>query len=320
MEQNKDFHKGKFKDLSKGIEYIMNWNMTNLCNFRCEYCGGTEESYSKPHQDVGKYSVDQISESFSRDGRNWMIYFNGGEPFLYPDFINLASTLSKQHKIALNTNLSSESVYRFADEVNPESVILIHAAFHLGELEKRKEGVKKYIEKYLYLQQKGFNIVLSYISYPPYFKRLEKDFSFFREMGMNQISVKTFKGSYDGNTYPESYTPEQREMINKYSIFSIIDDIAAGQISHFKKICSAGTTFFIMDISGNLKRCSSIAKSYGNFFEGTYKFDDRPRPCTARICNCGYHSDVLVQENKSSFLFYLSEIIQENSRKIWKQL
>jgi MoaA/NifB/PqqE/SkfB family radical SAM enzyme len=47
----------------------------------------------------------------------------GGEPFIYPNFIELVKRLSSLHLIKITTNLSG-NVERFVQEVSPERVEL----------------------------------------------------------------------------------------------------------------------------------------------------------------------------------------------------
>lgn len=132
-------------------EYMMAWQLNTLCNFRCEYCFCSEKSLSKEHSDCGKYSPEHIAKCFNDTGRIWRIHMSGGETFLYPKFVELARALTKKCYISLNTNLSTPNVYEFGDMISPEKVLSINAALHIMEREKSKNGVNKYIKKFLYL-------------------------------------------------------------------------------------------------------------------------------------------------------------------------
>ncbi len=309
-----------FRNLGKICENKMIWNMTNLCNYRCVYCGLTDSFLSKQHKDVAKYSISHIEKSFNDSGKKWLIYLNGGEPFLYPNIVELCKALTKNHYLGINTNLSSDKIIDFANAIDPEKVVLINAAIHIYEVEKHKNGFEKYINNFNYLQEKGFNIVLSYVTYPPLFKRLREDFALFRKKGMKNIGTKTFKGIYNNKLYPEFYTEEEKKTIKEFSYYSVVNEIADGRISYYKKLCEAGKSFVVMDLSGNLKRCGASSKKYGNFFTGKYKLENKPKPCPLKECTCAYQGEAFVVEGKSSYLSFLSELCQEkyfsNIRKI----
>jgi hypothetical protein len=53
-------------------------------------------------------------------------------------------------------------------------------------------------------------------------------------------------------------------------------------------VCGAGADFFVMDIEGNVRRCSTLTRSYGNLFQGTAQLDGKPEVCPSRVCNCPY--------------------------------
>lgn len=318
MESSKsseNWEKVDFKVLSRGYENIVNWNMTNICNYRCEYCTCTDEFRSIPSKEVGKYSIDHIERSFSAEGRRWMIFFNGGEPFLYPEFNKLARSLTQNHHISMNTNLSSEKVYEFGETISAGKVVLIHTAFHLVELLKQKDGIKKYVDKYLFLQEKGFNIVLVYVTYPPFFDRLEDDFSYFREQGILMTSTKAFTGYYNNLLYPDSYTEKEKELITRYSNFTTVDELAKSRISYYGRYCEAGKRFFVMDPSGNLKRCAATVKQYGNLFEGSFNPEKTSKPCPAEECTCPYQGEAFALKRKSSYLKLKFELYQEKKQR-----
>jgi organic radical activating enzyme len=106
----------------------------------------------------------------------------GGEPFLYPDFVGLCAALTRSHYISLNSNLPTSKFYQFAYTIDPKKVMVISAAAHISEREKSKNGVERFIEKVVYLQEKGFNVFVSYVTEPSLFPRIEKDFEQWNSM------------------------------------------------------------------------------------------------------------------------------------------
>ncbi len=297
-------------------EYMMGWHLNNLCNFQCEYCFCSKDTLSREHPDCGKYSQQHIAKCFDDTGKMWRIHMSGGETFLYPRFVELAEVLTEKHYISINTNLSTPNVYEFADVIPPEKVLTINAALHIMERNKRKGGQEKYIDKFLYLQDKGFDIRLEYVTYPPLFHRLVKDIEHFRSQGIKVINLKIFRGTYRGKLYPESYTNDEKLVINSYAVdtreISILEE---RKVNFFGMLCSAGKKSFRLDVSGQLTRCATLRKEYGNFFTGKYYFGESPVPCPVKECGCSYEGMRLVQNQKgSAFSIFKERVLEEYFR------
>lgn len=107
-------------NLSKLIDYnflggkstqrpLMTFKITPICNLRCLMCGqngdkGTlkdfcgEEANKIVPIDVYKKLTDEVA------GKTKVFYIWGGEPFLYPNFMELASYMAKKVMFTINTN------------------------------------------------------------------------------------------------------------------------------------------------------------------------------------------------------------------------
>ncbi len=270
--------------------YHMMWRLNQLCNYECVYCfrNGVDKDRLKEHCDCGKHSPERIAECFDNTQKTWRIHMTGGEPFLYPKFIDLTRNLAINHQLSINTNLSTSNIYDFAHEIPAPKVHAINATAHILELEKRKNATKSFLEKLLFLQDKGFRVKLMYITYPPLFNRLEKDIAYFKAEGVKNIVIKIFRGPYEGKFYPNCYTEKQVEFIKSLGLSSYELAILAGKDNFGGRLCLAGHKAFNMDISGNLTKCCSIEKKHGNLFEENYHFDKSPTPCPVTSCICPY--------------------------------
>lgn len=268
------------------LGYLVLFRLNTLCNFRCEYC--TQRSVDgRESPEVGRYDPQHIAKCFDDTGRTWAITMSGGEPFLYPRFVELASALTEKHYIRIFTNLATKHVYEFADVVPPQRVAVINAAYHIVERERQK-GVSDYIRKVLHLQNRGFNIRVVYVLYPPLLPRLAGDIDYLKSHGVGDILLQAHLGLYRGECYPESYTDEEKRLIF---------DIASGRcevlwdvltLNTFGRLCSAGQKSFLMEPSGRLIRCDGTPRVYGNLFTGSYRLDKLPRPCPVQTCFCRF--------------------------------
>lgn len=280
------------------------WNLNTLCNYRCTYCFFPPEVLGREHDAVGRYSVDQICESFDRTAREWLILISGGEPFLYKHFVALAKGLTRNHHIQVTTNLSRPSVYEFGEEVPPDKVMIVSASFHAVDRENRGEkAVQDYIDKYRFLRERGFLVLANYVTYPPLFSRIRDDFDRLRSAGVDNITTLTFRGEFEGRMYPQAYTREQLDTIRDLAVDRELEARVSAGLNFQGTPCQAGFSYFQMDPAGNLNRCCSISESHGNLFEGTYRFDEAPALCPVDVCHdacCGVSAVELANRKSGS--------------------
>ena len=275
--------------LTETLYHVM-WRTNQLCNYKCVYCfrEGVDEVRWQEHADCGRYTPAHISSCFNNTGKRWRIHMTGGEPLLYPRFVELASLLADKHQLSINTNLSTDNVNDFVSSVLVRGVYVINATAHIQEQEKRGEGLRRFIERAVFLQDKGFRIRVMYIAYPPLLGRMTADMEMFVAAGITECAVKVFRGWLDGKLYPGAYTPEQKALIRSHAPSLKEQAILDGRISFQGHRCMAGHRAFYMDIAGNLTRCCTIPTEHGNLFQQDYRFDEIPGLCPARECSCPY--------------------------------
>lgn len=286
---------------------MISWNTNKLCNFSCPGCFAGETT--REHDEVGKYNYKKIAKAFEKTGRTWQIHMSGGEPFLYPDFVDLCFLLDKNNYLSMNTNLSTSNVKDFSNKINPQKVKFINAAIHITEREKHKNGVEKFIDNYISLIENNFTVSCSYVSYPQLFSRIERDFEYFKSKGVD-IVVKAFRGEYEGKVYPAAYKESEINLMTKLGMFPGEIKIANNKTNFFRYSCGYGYKDFVMDISGDVRRCSTSKKKYGNLFHGTFKPDIKSKPCPFKNCTCPYQGirgtkDSNRSTSLASFLFEL---------------
>jgi hypothetical protein len=194
---------------------------------------------------------------------------------------------------------------------------------NIGERE-RLELLEDYIEKFLLLRDRGFSVLATYVMYPPFLERFEKDYSVFHSRGIT-LRPKVYRGRSGGvlfdipgmrklerrlaPLYPDSYTEEQRDMILHYirrgasedgakrrktsytgrTLDPGLDERFMHTLPSFKgRLCAAGKTFVRMTPRGDVHRCHSGDFFLGNLFEGTVSLFDEPEKCPFDTCRCPY--------------------------------
>ena len=298
--------------------YHVMWRINRACNFDCDYCfrSGVDADRAREHPNCGAYSPDHIARCFDNTGKTWRIHMSGGEPLLYPRYVELVKVLSKNHYLSINTNLSTPNIYDFAARIPPERVHAVNATMHVIELEKRKRGVPEFLERLLHLQGRGFNVRLMYITYPPLLSRLARDMQYVRSLGVRNLRIKVFRGLYDGRQYPRDYTAEERALIKRWPISHYELDILEGVGGFNGRLCTAGQNAFDLSISGDLTRCSTVSRRYGNLFEESYRFDETPRPCPATFCICPYQGMKFATDQRGSPFAMRREKLTRRARSV----
>jgi len=301
-------YKGDFKDCN-----MITWTINDQCNFNCSYC----TLGSKRKQNLDPINIQKLSTALSQLPNDWLILVTGGEPFLEKNILDICQEITKRHYLSLITNLSTPNIIHFFDNIDPKRTLFISTSIHINEREKRDKNLSSYIQKVLYLKNKGFNVIASYVTHPELFDRMVNDFSVLKTNGI-QAHIKIFKGVYNGKYYPSAFNHQERSFLEnfeyKYPEFEILNK----QQQFHGLLCRAGQRFFTMDRYGNLRRCSAVLKTYGNFFKKKIYFDTKPRPCPLKHCGCPYEGIRNVLDIKGNFLSRFQEDLIEISLKFRK--
>ncbi len=248
--------------------------------------------------------VQRIINSFNNSGKIWLVHMTGGEPFLHPDFIDLCKGLTENHCISLNTNLSSQLVHAFCENVDPGRVSFVHCSLHITERENQFL-LSDFVEKVNALERSGFIVYVTQVMWPPIVGRFKNLFNFFETKGI-LIRPKIFRGNYRWRGYPPHYTSEEIDTIlafmklvdtadrestkSKRHINPDLDRLwIDGYVSLMGILCSAGSKFVKIDFDGTITRCQSDRTNLGNIYQGNFKFFENEYPCRAKICCCPYY-------------------------------
>jgi len=299
------------------------WLINYFCNFNCNYCF-TKDSNKNVFEGIS--DIEKIVDGFNKINLTCLINITGGEPFLYPDFIKLCQKLTKKHILVIDTNLSTNDILKFTQNISPEKIRCIHTSLHITERE-RLGLVDDFIEKYKLLEKEGFYVFVTYVMHPSLIDRFKKDYDYFKSKGII-LRPKLLRGIFDKlniphlkvlkkrrffqTAYPEDYTKKEKERIIKYIDKSQEDKVSTinykddalrkgglpdteadkffiDGIPSFKdKHCSSGKSFVIMTPEGDIHRCHSGKHYLGNLFKGSLKLHNRPTKCEYDKCLCPY--------------------------------
>lgn len=275
------------------------WHLLNTCNYRCSYCffgpktlGSKLTSYA---------SADAWASSFDRTRKTWLLHLTGGEPSVYPEFVELCSSLTRRHFISLNSNLTHSSFSQFAESIDPSRVSFINAGLHLEERDQRGDSTR-FIDHATVLQDNGFRLLISLVATPKALLRFEEAAERLRLARLFPIP-KLFRGTLNGKIYPEAYSDSERAAFRDYanqardfyedkikiwserpSIDMLNDDRYLGGLPNYKgRLCSAGSRFVQIYPNGDVFRCGGL-ELQGNVLAGTAAFRSGAEPCNAQHC------------------------------------
>ncbi|AGW14078.1 radical SAM protein [Megalodesulfovibrio gigas] len=278
------------------------WNMTRRCNFQCRYCYFPHEA--APVEPVVPAGV--LLDFLDATGEEWVVGMTGGEPFLYPDFVDLCHELSLRHRISIDTNLSISRLVRdFADRVDPARVHDLYIALHIEE-RRRKGLVDAFVEDIRLLLERGFHLTVNYVVHPQLVPEFRKDREWFGARGV-PITPRPFKGFFDGQEYPNAYNAEAR------AVFAEFPRAGRKMAFNFQGVpCRGGRTLLRLEPDGQLYRCSGEKRDLGNMLTTPRRLDT-DEPCRARRCPCLGPNYVLLSPAQDALLAGLQAMVTGNS-------
>lgn len=275
------------------------WVLLTTCNFRCAYCFVPLPALETKLTTYGTNA--QWSEGFDATGKTWLLHISGGEPSIYPGFVDLCKRLSEHHYLSINSNLSHRRIDTFAETINPERVHFINAAVHYDE-RLEHTALDAFITRVQKLRRHRFHVLVSLVMTPLLVKNFPEISSYFESHGLSLIP-KVMRERFEGKIYPGAYSAEQRSLIHEYlakarknyaTVTSVMGETAT--IDMFTddrlldspriyrgKLCGSGHNFVRIEPDGAVIRCGS-GMQLGNILLRNVAFLTAPKPCDSFYC------------------------------------
>jgi MoaA/NifB/PqqE/SkfB family radical SAM enzyme len=262
------------------------WNMLYDCNYRCSYCffEGRWEEYRIRNIYL---PVDKLVAHWARVCEKYgpiYLIITGGEPFIYPNFIEIIKKLSE---ICFHINISSNSsgdLQGFVEEIRPKNVSL-SLSYH-----PQFDDLDTFIKRLLFIRKHQFNGCINLVAYPAFINQIkgyQEKFAVINE----PLKVIPFFGEYLGKVYPQSYTPSEQEIIG-------INESWFKKVKRGGLMCQAGQKTALIFPDGKVARCGQVGEEFilGNLFDSQFSLLDKNLPCQAEYCPCG-EDEVMPGEN-----------------------
>lgn len=259
------------------------WDILFRCNYRCPYCfneGKWEqlEVYNKPYTHEDWLSFwDSINQKYGEI----TIIVSGGEPFIYPGFMELMKKMVLMHRIEICTNLAID-INKIINEFSPKQFIL-RPSFH-----PYNADLDEFIKKIYTLKQKGWDLRPIIVAYPPILNKLIYFKKRFSEMDID-IFVLPFIGQYQNIKYPQGYTNSERRFISSLSNKEYIK-YQLNSINPKGRLCKTGFRYFKLFPNGSIIRCASSNNILGNIEDKNFQLLEEVTPCEVEFCICNNES------------------------------
>jgi MoaA/NifB/PqqE/SkfB family radical SAM enzyme len=277
---------------------VFTWDIHLDCNYRCPYCWFHGKWGEVKHQN--KYlSADELGRYWQRIYDKYgrvLITVAGGEPLTYPGYQDVFVTLARMHDIEITTNLSlpAGELRNFADRLKEDNV-RISGSFH-----PLFADISEFVEKVKILDSMDMLGGVLFLAWPGQLNKLSEYKEIFTGEDI-KMNILTFWGSYEGGKYPDSYSDEEKNMIEmdlgkrEGEQFQLAPKITKG------KLCNAGHKYAVIHPDGEVFRCGGGGVEaenvpIGNFFDDNFQLLDVPQPCHSRICPCNEWAFLLMEE------------------------
>ena len=280
-------------------EIEADWVLLRTCNFRCSYCAILPEDLGGKI-DVCASPLEWL-DAFNATGKSWLLHITGGEPSIYPGFVELCEHLTRNHYLSINTNFSNPSLDNLCENLDAARVHYINAALHYEERIK-KSAVDIFIKRALKFKERNFNLLISSVVSPTVARVFGELQAAFEAHGLFVIP-KVMRGWYAGKLYPDSYTRSERTLIRdqlararqRYeavlatmaeppTINMFRDERFLGGIPNYRgSLCASGSKFVQIKPNGDVFRCSS-GHMLGNVLKKNLTLLSNAQRCDTSYC------------------------------------
>jgi MoaA/NifB/PqqE/SkfB family radical SAM enzyme len=275
-----------------------NWDLGCYCNFKCSYCFFSQAGWENLERLQGPpRTPDEIENAWKKVSAAYGtcgIYITGGEPFLYPGFVDIIVKIARYHRIHVTTNLSLP-LDAFLEKADPQRVEL-NATFHPRHME-----LELFSRQLLSLHAAGFACGACYLAHPSQLREMLHYKRFLKEAG-RELAITEFCGRYEAREFPAGYTPDEKSFIAYVDQWdSSHDDVRAlGKWTRYSPtventcppaegsdntFCRAGFDCADVSLDGTVRPCSLSPLRLGNLFEGSITLLEQSHAC-AMMADC----------------------------------
>lgn len=279
--------------------------LSNNCNFKCEYCSYYDNSHKPNNIEFMKVIINQIIETY-KNYTKIVYYFHGGEPTIYPYFVELVEYIDQVHKsldfsykIEVQTNSTKIKANFFKALIGKNIYFVCSYQQHQNKIETFKTFINYCIE---YKMLSGVDLILEEFETTDYneivnlYKWLEE----LKNETNGKYSIQT--NTVDGKDTPKEYQEIMNASKDKESLLITYNDSSTEKVNLDKFVSEQRNNFLFFNCNVGLN--SIIIDTTINNEVSVYK--------------C--FSDILYNKNKPNIKLIDSDIknLSEKLKKLIK--
>jgi MoaA/NifB/PqqE/SkfB family radical SAM enzyme len=273
----------------KKVQPFIEFNITQKCNYLCDYCSQGALNKNKPHTLYN--ATDEVLDGFvdfvKKVGQDFEIQLIGGEPFCHPKFIETAGKIAQLgNKIIIFTNMSFP-VSSFEKFINAcgDNLKLIHGALHPAQEKDLDARIRNIVEISKLLKPPSKMEIVSVVTQEN-FKTLQYIENELSRNNVDFIYIRLIKQNGKISRYSQDVENYLKLKEHKYNL----DMLNARKIDTKKVLCHAGSKLLHVWTDGTIVRCWSHQSKFHKFGNvakpKSIKLLKNPSPCYSPTCFC----------------------------------
>lgn len=303
----------------------LTWQVNNFCNYQCSYCNpGNWSGTSRNNGNLDSYkrNVRNIFQQYQDRGyRYFKIFYSGGEPTHWENFIPLTEYLKEELgdnlTVAVNTNLSRplrywEQHYQLFDDIvasfhiefsKPDRYIE-NAAFLCDKVDYLCTKMLMHEERFWEVVEFGNRVrneVPNYnLEWTPLFDEMSVNAGPWKyadpakEKFLSEAQFETVmrkpKPYRTNRAISLAHYTDSVEPVNSNKIIAARQNFFAGWR------CFVDDALFINPIGQISSASCGVGNNHGNILDKNLKFNLKPVICSKEHCHCG--TDIIIPKEK----------------------
>lgn len=207
------------KPHKRDVSPYINWEITSLCNFKCDYCS---YRFGKGFisLDRAKYIIDKVSVSKYTPS----IGITGGEPTLHPDFGEILKytydNLSNGILVVTNATMDPDRIKQILCDIPNPGKIWFYLTYHHGHT-----NIDKYVKFANTVKHCGVKLAIKPVLIPEKFDEIREIFdNHLKYINYDMMYMKHVRGHLTSNCYTDEQMDWMMRHTNNDELYHITYD------------------------------------------------------------------------------------------------